>query len=220
MPTATVTELSTKYGKYLDAGEAGGNFQAALNEVMPRIYQMGLWRDMADTVAGDTSAGSGALPGLTAIAYTLPDGYDSILAATLNDTPAVIYSMWHDFSLKTATSTKAGVFDDGYTGAANRAYRLAFSSDITKASFLLRRKYIPVSASVANLYVPNDDTVIKHGLLGKLAEDNADLQRSEYHWQTAQKLLDADIEAYMGGIRSKFHISSKTSPQTAPVQEQ
>jgi hypothetical protein len=78
----------------------------------------------------------------------------------------------------------------------------------TKATLLLRRKYVPVSTDDNDLvYIPNESTIIKHGLLGKLAEDNADIQRAEYHWQTCQKLLEADIDSYRGGARPKVTIA-------------
>ena len=41
----------------------------------------------------------------------------------------------------------------------------------------------------------------------KLAEDNADVQRAEYHWQTAQKLIEADLDSYRGGARPKMVIA-------------
>ena len=59
MPTAQVGNLKSKYGQYLDAGAAAdADWYKALNEVMPRIYQMGFWRDMMTTlVEQDASSG-------------------------------------------------------------------------------------------------------------------------------------------------------------------
>jgi len=230
MPTATVTELSTKYLGYLDAGAAEpADFRIALDEVMPRIYMMGFWRDMMTTlIEQDVSSGYFTLPadseatGTGGGAHSTGIGYDSILHAILDDSPTVLYSIWHDYRMfgepsvasKAAgdTSNMAGVVDDGYSGAdGRRRYRISPVGTTTKATFLMRRKYAPVSTTVINtadlVYIPNDVTVIKHGLLGKLAEDNADVQRAEYHWQTAQKLLEADIESYRGGARPKLHIA-------------
>ena len=235
MPTATVSSLQTKYIKYLDLADLTGvdaadvaAFRSALDEVMPRIYQMGFWRDMMTTlIEQDVSSGYFTLPpdseastGPTTASTGI--GYDSILHAILDDSPTVLYSIWHDYRMfgepsvasKAAgdTSNMAGVVDDGYSGAdGRRRYRISPVDSTTKATFLMRRKYAPVSTTVINtadlVYVPNDTTVIKHGLLGKLAEDNADVERAEYHWQTAQKLLEADIESYRGGARPKLHIA-------------
>ena len=218
MPTSSVANLRTKYRGYLDAGAAtDADFRNALDEVMPRIYQMGFWRDMMTTlVEEDVSSGYYTLlADVTATGV----GYDSILAAILDDSPTVLYSIWHDYRMfgepsvasKTAgdTSNMAGVFDDGYSGdGGRRRYRISPVATDTKATLLLRRKYVPVSTEDDDLvYIPNEARVIKHGLLGKLAEDNADVQRAEYHWQTAQKLLEADIDSYRGGARPKVTIA-------------
>jgi len=217
MPTSSVANLRTKYRGYLDAGAAtDADFRNALDEIMPRIYQMGFWRDMMTTL-NEEDVSSGYYTLLADVTST-GVGYDSVLAAILDDSPTVLYSIWHDYRMfgepsttaaSDVTSLMAGVFDDGYSGAGGlRRYRISPVDSDTKATLLLRRKYVPVSTDDDDLvYIPNEATIIKHGLLGKLAEDNADVQRAEYHWQTAQKLLEADIDSYRGGARPKVTIA-------------
>ena len=217
MPTATVSELRTKYVGYLDAGTVSdANFRAALDEVMPRVYMMGFWRDMMTTLEEqDVSSGYFTLPADDADTGI---GYDSILHAILDDGPIGLHSIWHDYRLfgeptvasKAAgnTANMAGVFDDGYTGTAGRRrYRIAPVTSTTKATFLMRRKYVDVEENDDLVFIPNDATIIKHALLGKLSEDNADVQRAEYHWQTAQKLIEADLDSYRGGARPKVQVA-------------
>ena len=217
MPTSSVANLRTKYRGYLDAGAAtDADFRNALDEVMPRIYQMGFWRDMMTTlVEQDVSSGYFTLPADDASTGV---GYDSILAAILDDSPTVLYSVWHDYRMfgepsvasKAAgnTSNMAGVFEDGYSGASGRRrYRISPVDTDTKATLLMKRKWVDVAIDAHLVFLPSDSTIIKHGLLGKLAEDNADVQRAEYHWQTAQKLLEADIDSYRGGARPKVTIA-------------
>ena len=67
----------------------------------------------------------------------------------------------------------------------------------------MKRQYVEVSHNSHKVFIPNDPSVIKHAVLGKLAEDNADVQRAEYHWQTSQKLIDSDLDSYRGGARPK-----------------
>ena len=217
MPTSSVANLRTKYRGYLDAGAAtDADFRNALDEIMPRIYQMGFLRDMMTTL-NEEDVSSGYYTLLADVTST-GVGYDSVLAAILDDSPTVLYSIWHDYRMfgepsttaaSDVTSLMAGVFDDGYSGAGGlRRYRISPVDSDTKATLLLRRKYVPVSTDDDDLvYIPNEATIIKHGLLGKLAEDNADVQRAEYHWQTAQKLLEADIDSYRGGARPKVTIA-------------
>ena len=71
----------------------------------------------------------------------------------------------------------------------------------------MRRKYVYVEENDDLVFIPNDATIIKHALLGKLSEDNADVQRAEYHWQTAQKLIEADLDSYRGGARPKVQVA-------------
>jgi hypothetical protein len=44
-------------------------------------------------------------------------------------------------------------------------------------------------------------------LLGKLAEDNADLQRAQYHWGTVNQLLEVDTDSYRGAAKPTLHIA-------------
>ena len=230
MPTATVNSLSEKYVQYLDAGATtNGDFQnvltsedfmRALNEVMPRVYMMGFWRDTMETLTEvDVSKG----------VYILPIGYDSILGAILNDSPTALYSLWHDYRLfgepgttaaSDLTTLMGGFIDDGYAttdpyavdptaiiSPSRRRYRVGAVNSDTKATLLLRRQWVDVANGDSTVYIPNDATIIKHALLGKFAEDTADIQRAEYHWQTAQKLLEADLDSYRGGARPKVQIA-------------
>ena len=216
MPTGQVGTLKGKYSQYLDAGAAtDADWYKALNEVMPRVYQMGFWRDMMTTLEEqDVSSGYYTLPADDASTGV---GYDSILAAILDDDPIPLYAMWHDYRLFGEPSTTAsadvtsmigGVFDDGYSGAGGRRrYRISPVDASTKATLLMKRKWVDVAIDDHYVFLPNDPTIIKHGLLGKLAEDNADVQRAEYHWQVAQKLIDADLDSYRGGARPKLKIA-------------
>ena len=47
---------------------------------------------------------------------------------------------------------------------------------------------------------------IKHGLLGMLAEDNADLERAQYHWTICRQLLDEELDAARGAAKPKLTV--------------
>mgnify|MGYP003644107706 CR=1 FL=1 len=212
MPTETVVNLNDKYSKYLDKADLTGldpadlnAFEAALNEIMPRIYHMGLWRDMLTTLT-DVDVSSGT--------YVLAAEYDSILSAILGDNPTIINSVWHDYRLfgepstsSTATTLMGGFIDDGYNDGGNRVYRVGPVDSTSTATLLVRRRWVDVTAGTNTVYIPNDATIIKHALLGKLAEDNADVERADYHWGTAQRLMEADLDSYRGGAKPKLHLA-------------
>jgi hypothetical protein len=48
---------------------------------------------------------------------------------------------------------------------------------------------------------------LKHALLGRIAEDNADVQRAEYHWSVVEKLLDAELDAHRGAAKPKMMLN-------------
>ena len=55
---------------------------------------------------------------------------------------------------------------------------------------LLKRKWVDVDSQSDVVQVPSM-SVLKHALLGKLSEDNADLQRASYHWGVVNELLES-----------------------------
>lgn len=102
----------------------------------------------------------------------------------------------------------SGVFDDGYSGSeGRRRYRISPVDSDTKATLLMKRKFVDVAIDAHLVFIPNDSSIIKHGLLGKLAEDNADVQRAEYHWGVCKRQIDSDLDSYRGGSRPKVHIA-------------
>ena len=76
MPVKTTTQLYQSHGQFLDAADANdeGKFRDALNEVMPRIYKMGYWRDLLFEHSQDASDEY----------ISLPPDTDSIVSAILD----------------------------------------------------------------------------------------------------------------------------------------
>jgi len=233
MPVSTVSDLQTTFAKYIDpytpaGSSANAEFRIALNEIMPRLYHMGFWRDMLVVLPEeDVSKGVWLLP---EDAPATGVGYESIISGILEDDPAPIYSMWHDYRRFGEPSTTAsdtykshirGFIDDGFSATTDpyavdpdaaldpprRQYRVAPVHTASKATILLKRKYVHVTGQTHKVFTPNDNSIVKHALLGKLGEDNADVERAEYHWQTAQRLLDADLDSFRGGAKPVLQIS-------------
>jgi hypothetical protein len=87
-----------------------------------------------------------------------------------------------------------------------RRFRL-YNADGTVKSVktLLKRAWQPVFNDDDVVYLGNLNA-IKHGLLGMLAEDNADLQRAEYHWRVCEKLLNEEMDATRGAAKPKLRL--------------
>ena len=100
--------------------------------------------------------------------------------------------------------TLAIVKGDGV--ARYRRFRFHNSDSSTKnVKLLLKRAWQPVLTQDDILHLGNLNA-IKHGLLGMLAEDNADLERAQYHWTICQKLLDEELDAARGAAKPKLTV--------------
>jgi len=78
-----------------------------------------------------------------------------------------------------------------------RRYRIPSSTENTTAHVLVKRAFEPLVNNDDLIYISNL-AAIKHGLLGLLAEDNADLERAQYHWAEAQKNMEMEMESSRG----------------------
>lgn len=82
-----------------------------------------------------------------------------------------------------------------------RRFRLSNPTPKTKiVNLLLKRSFTPLTSDDDIIYLGNLNA-IKHGLLGMIAEDNADLERAEYHWSICKKLLEEEMDAHRGSVR-------------------
>ena len=82
-----------------------------------------------------------------------------------------------------------------------RRYRISNDEDKTIAiRCLLKRKFRSFTSSDDIVYL-SSLPAIKHALLGNIAEDNADLERANYHWGVCRALLDEQLDASRGAAK-------------------
>lgn len=87
-----------------------------------------------------------------------------------------------------------------------RRYRISNDDNKTiSIRCLLKRKFKPF-VSDSDVVFLSSLPAIKHALLGNIAEDNADLERANYHWGVCQKLLDQQLDASRGAAKPKLFI--------------
>lgn len=70
---------------------------------------------------------------------------------------------------------------------------------------LLKRSWTPIMTDNDIVYLGNLNA-IKHGLLGMLAEDKADVERANYHWTICRQILDEELDAARGAIKPKVKL--------------
>ena len=107
MPAYTLSQLAPMLDKYV---EPDGDFKSSLNQVLARIYNMGIYRDL--TVQYSLPVVDGCI--------TLPDDADSVLHTMVDGFPVPIRSLWHDFkaigvgNLSVNPTIQWGLIDAGY----------------------------------------------------------------------------------------------------------
>lgn len=106
LQTALATPAATNNATYFL--ESGASFYAAINEVGPRVYSMGMWRDLQDE---QTYTGSDGY-------FSLDRDIESVLDGNVNDIPVRVRSQFHDKSHWDARDTHLpssfGLVDQGY----------------------------------------------------------------------------------------------------------
>lgn len=112
------------------------------------------------------------------------------------------------------TTTLAQVIGDGV--ARYRRYRFENSAAQTRnVKLLLKRAWQPVREDEDIIYLGNVNA-IKHGLLGMLAEDNADLERAQYHWTICKQLLSEELDAARGSAKPKLRLKPDSGMSATP----
>jgi hypothetical protein len=86
-----------------------------------------------------------------------------------------------------------------------RRYRLNKSVDgSTIVHVLCKRAFIPIADNSDIIFV-NNIGAIKHGLLARIAEDGADIERAEYHWGKCVALLEEEATSVRGAAMPRLN---------------
>ena len=99
-----------------------------------------------------------------------------------------------------------------------RRYRLGNDiSNTTKKTIrvLVKRSFKNLINSF-DVIRPSNLNAIKHGLLGTVAEDNADLERANYHWNVCKQLLEEELDAYRGSANPAVNFDPTGSGSRIP----
>ena len=83
MPTLTVAGVEEALNSYKSVGSS---FIQQLNLILPRLYAMGMWRDLTyETTISSTDQN-----------FTLPEEAESVLSALIDNDPAMARAQFHE----------------------------------------------------------------------------------------------------------------------------
>lgn len=74
----------------------------------------------------------------------------------------------------------------------HRRFRVSGAYDGDEVRVLLKRKPPVLSSDNDIVYIGNTNA-LKHGLLAVIAEDNADLERAQYHWAECVRIFNEEL---------------------------
>jgi hypothetical protein len=79
------------------------------------------------------------------------------------------------------------------------------TNDETVVHVLCKRAFQPVRSDNDIVYVGNVGA-LKHGLMGRLMEDNADIERAEYHWNKCMQLMEEEAATSRGAAIPRLNV--------------
>lgn len=97
-----------------------------------------------------------------------------------------------------------------------RRFRTSEQNDETMVHLLVRRE-CPRDLLPDTVVHLGNLGAIKHGLLGLISEDNADIERSQHHWGMCGKLLDQELSSVLGAAKPTIKIDLSGSGSATPI---
>ncbi len=89
----------------------------------------------------------------------------------------------------------------------NRRFRVSDSYLTECTVHLLLKRSCPANIIESTVIHLGNINAIKHGLLGRIGENSADVERADYHWKTALQLLDEELDSVRGAAKPVLTIN-------------
>lgn len=218
MATLTVAGVEEALSKYKTVGSS---FVQELNLVMPRLYAMGMWRDLLYETTISTTDGN----------FTLPDDSESIVSAMVDNDPVKAKAQFHDYRITGrnrdgSTLYGYGLVDDGFAPTVNeletsKAYTISIepispATEIprTSTNFISITGLNNASTPVLQTYTPNLDTASNNITSGSVQFTtiteirNGDSSLSAPVKITAVNIADATNKLELGTVQEANKINS------------
>lgn len=82
-----------------------------------------------------------------------------------------------------------------------RRFRINNETSIERTVFMLLKRRFEILMAQDDIVYLDNINALKHSILGTIAEDNADIERANYHWGVCNLLLDQEKDAHRGMVR-------------------
>jgi hypothetical protein len=108
------------------------------------------------------------------------------------------------------------------TGSGVLRFRRFRTSQPSEESYvhLLVKRAAPMNLTDDTIIYLGNIGAIKHGLLGLIAEDNADIERAGFHWGMCGKLLDEELRSILGAAKPTLNVDLSGSGSALPIYNQ
>ena len=145
------------------------------------------------------------------LVFTSATGIVRITSITYDDVREDLDIVDPDFPTKIIATIPQG---SGVLGF--RRFRISSSDDSTTVHLLVKRACPENLTENTVIYLGNIGA-IKHALLGLIAEDNADIERAEYHWKKCGQLLDQELLSIFGSAKPTLTIDLSGGRSAWPI---
>lgn len=142
------------------------------------------------------------------------DGYFSVESITYSDVPFPV-DLVSSFDGTTVIATVPA----GSGVLRFRRFRTSQPSEDSTVHLLVKRA-APTNITDDTIIYLGNIGAIKHGLLGLIAEDNADIERSQFHWGMCGKLLDEDLRSILGAAKPTLNVDLSGCGSALPIYNQ
>mgnify|MGYP003119227529 CR=1 FL=1 len=137
------------------------------------------------------------------------DNYYPVTGIDKTKKEVYVYRSTSQYNLWTATggesiilqpTTKLATLREPNKVGRYRRYRVDVNNKKASLRLLLKRKFTSLLEPTDLIHI-SSLSAIKHAMLGNIAEENADLERANYHWSVCRGVLDEQLDAHRGAAK-------------------
>ncbi len=136
-----------------------------------------------------------------AVTFTSENAFNRIVSIAYDSIPAAVDIVDSAFPTKVIATVPAG-------SGVLRFRRYRVSGDcIDSVVHLLLKRAAPVHLTEDTIIYNGNIPALKNALLCRIAEDNADIIRADWHWSKVIEILDSALDSYRGAAKPMLQLN-------------